>query len=264
MNIKFDTRYKFTAKELDNETSYTYFEARYYDSDLSNWLSVDPMSYNALGWSPYRYGFNNPLSYTDPTGMLENIDWFQNTETGEVMYVSWLGKDDASTLGNGWEWLGEDYMFGSAPNKVCDAFYGNNNSTPSNVESFGFGEKSKEFMNKMGYEMKPYIAYVHTYESRTAYPEPNFKTIYLDEKIENIEKVTNWCYAPKNCSETYKIITNYNPTRVYPDIKTNKHIRETWEVRQYNYNNKTFSKSNLSFMEKLMLNFVEFIPFLIK
>jgi len=26
-NIKFDSRYKFTAKELDNETSYTYFGA---------------------------------------------------------------------------------------------------------------------------------------------------------------------------------------------------------------------------------------------
>ncbi|HOV56228.1 MAG TPA: RHS repeat-associated core domain-containing protein [Bacteroidales bacterium] len=33
-----------TAKELDNETSYTYFGARYYDADLSIWLSVDPMS----------------------------------------------------------------------------------------------------------------------------------------------------------------------------------------------------------------------------
>ena len=33
-NTNFDTRYKFTAKELDNETSYTYFGARYYDSEI--------------------------------------------------------------------------------------------------------------------------------------------------------------------------------------------------------------------------------------
>jgi RHS repeat-associated protein len=39
-NSTFDSRYKFTAKELDNETNYTYFGARYYDSDLSIWLSV--------------------------------------------------------------------------------------------------------------------------------------------------------------------------------------------------------------------------------
>lgn len=31
-----------TAKELDNETSYTHFGARYYDSELIGWLSVDP------------------------------------------------------------------------------------------------------------------------------------------------------------------------------------------------------------------------------
>jgi len=43
-NTSFDSRYKFTAKELDNETNYTYFGARYYDSDISIWLSVDPMA----------------------------------------------------------------------------------------------------------------------------------------------------------------------------------------------------------------------------
>jgi RHS repeat-associated protein len=34
----------FLGKELDEETGYNYFGARYYDSDLSNWISVDPMS----------------------------------------------------------------------------------------------------------------------------------------------------------------------------------------------------------------------------
>ena len=37
-------RYTFSAKEKDDETQYSYFGARYYDSDLSVWLSVDPMS----------------------------------------------------------------------------------------------------------------------------------------------------------------------------------------------------------------------------
>ncbi|MDD3629610.1 MAG: hypothetical protein PHF55_01085, partial [Bacteroidales bacterium] len=38
---EFYSRYKFTAKELDNETSYTYFGARYYDSELRGWLSMN-------------------------------------------------------------------------------------------------------------------------------------------------------------------------------------------------------------------------------
>jgi hypothetical protein len=41
-NWTFDSRYKFTAKELDNETNYTYFGASYYDSDVSIWLSACP------------------------------------------------------------------------------------------------------------------------------------------------------------------------------------------------------------------------------
>ncbi|HPX46417.1 MAG TPA: RHS repeat-associated core domain-containing protein, partial [Bacteroidales bacterium] len=58
---EFDSRYKFTAKELDNETSYTYFGARYYDSELSVWLSVDPMSDKRRWISPYSYCQNNPI-----------------------------------------------------------------------------------------------------------------------------------------------------------------------------------------------------------
>ena len=65
---EFDSRYKFTAKELDNETSYTYFGARYYDADLSSWLSVDPLSDKYPSLSPYCYSADNPVVLKDPNG----------------------------------------------------------------------------------------------------------------------------------------------------------------------------------------------------
>jgi RHS repeat-associated protein len=68
-NSSFDSRYKFTAKELDNETNYTYFGARYYDSDLSSWLSVDPLSDKYPSLSPYNYCAGNPVVMVDPDGM---------------------------------------------------------------------------------------------------------------------------------------------------------------------------------------------------
>ncbi|WP_306353669.1 hypothetical protein [Flavobacterium sp. '19STA2R22 D10 B1'] len=38
----------------------------------SRWLSPDPLSEEFPDWTPYRFGFNNPIRYNDPTGMLEN------------------------------------------------------------------------------------------------------------------------------------------------------------------------------------------------
>jgi RHS repeat-associated protein len=63
--------FKFSAKEKDPETGYSYFGARYYSPELSVWLSIDPLADKAPGWTPYRYGFNNPIRFIDPTGMLE-------------------------------------------------------------------------------------------------------------------------------------------------------------------------------------------------
>ena len=61
-------RYTFSAKEKDEETGYSYFGARYYNSDLSVWLSVDPMSDKYPNTSPYVYCADNPVKLVDPDG----------------------------------------------------------------------------------------------------------------------------------------------------------------------------------------------------
>ena len=45
------------------------YGARYYDPRLSRFLSVDPLASEFPGWNPYHYVHNNPLRFTDPTGM---------------------------------------------------------------------------------------------------------------------------------------------------------------------------------------------------
>ena len=60
--------YTFSAKEKDTETGYSYFGSRYYSSDLSIWLSVDPMSDKYPSLSPYVYCANNPIKLVDPDG----------------------------------------------------------------------------------------------------------------------------------------------------------------------------------------------------
>ena len=59
----------FTGKELDAETGYSYFGARYYDpAVLTAWLSVDPMADKYPSISPYAYCAWNPLKLVDPDG----------------------------------------------------------------------------------------------------------------------------------------------------------------------------------------------------
>ena len=63
----------FSAKEKDSETSLSYFGSRYYSSDLSVWLSVDPMSDKYPSLSPYVYCANNPIKLVDPTGEVKKL-----------------------------------------------------------------------------------------------------------------------------------------------------------------------------------------------
>ena len=65
---------KFTGKERDAETGLDYFGARYMSSAQGSFTSPDPLmasakASNPQSWNRYSYSFNNPLRFTDPTGM---------------------------------------------------------------------------------------------------------------------------------------------------------------------------------------------------
>ena len=74
--------FTFSAKERDPETGLSYFGSRYYSSDLSVWLSVDPMSNKYASLSPYVYCANNPVKLVDPNG--KEIWKPEITETGDI------------------------------------------------------------------------------------------------------------------------------------------------------------------------------------
>ena len=63
------TRYKFNAKEKDEETGLYYYGARYYSPELSIWTSVDPLSDKYPSMSPFMYCAGNPVKLVDPNGM---------------------------------------------------------------------------------------------------------------------------------------------------------------------------------------------------
>ena len=67
------TRYKFTGKERDNESTYDYFGARYYNSRTAVWQSTDPLFEKHIQFTPYNYVLGNPMILIDPDGMQENV-----------------------------------------------------------------------------------------------------------------------------------------------------------------------------------------------
>ena len=92
--------YTFSAKERDSETGLSYFGSRYYSSDLSVWLSVDPMSDKYPSTSPYAYCRNNPIVLYDPNGMFD--DWVMDKYG--VIYWDENAKDQSTTK------FGEQYL----------------------------------------------------------------------------------------------------------------------------------------------------------
>ena len=67
------------------------YGARNYDAALGRWMNVDPLAEQAVNWTPYRYSFNNPVMYTDPTGLFE-------TKFGAWWHKLWNGDDSSSDI----------------------------------------------------------------------------------------------------------------------------------------------------------------------
>lgn len=87
-----------TGKEKDSETGYYYFGARYYNSYLSLWLSVDPMSDKYPSLSPYNYCAWNPMKIVDPDG--EDIKLSKTSQAIHNKYYNKKGCEGYTALYN--------------------------------------------------------------------------------------------------------------------------------------------------------------------
>ena len=67
-NPSISFRYGYTGRERDLESGLDFYRARYYDSNVGRFISVDPMGFGAGDTNLYRYVGNNATNYTDPSG----------------------------------------------------------------------------------------------------------------------------------------------------------------------------------------------------
>lgn len=70
------TDYKFNGIERNEDFNlgWDMAEFRSYDAAIARWVHVDAYVHLAPNWSPYRFGFNNPVYYMDPDGLFETRD----------------------------------------------------------------------------------------------------------------------------------------------------------------------------------------------
>lgn len=116
---------------LDPETGLQYLRARYYDPGTGQFLTRDPAE--ALTREPYAYAGDNPLSFTDPSGLdiFDDIGSVAST-VGNFVAHNWrpiasAGATVATTVGCG------------VQPEACGIFVGANTAFQSAVVATGPG-----------------------------------------------------------------------------------------------------------------------------
>jgi RHS repeat-associated protein len=111
-------RYNFLGKETQVGTGYIDLQARFYDPTVGRFTTVDPLSEKMSGWSPYSYGFNNPLRFIDPSGLAPS-DWVQRRD-GSIYWDK--NANSQATTNKGETYLGTslNFTFNSYINSTFD------------------------------------------------------------------------------------------------------------------------------------------------
>jgi len=74
----------YAGRETDNESTYYYNRARYYDAAIGRWIAEDPLGFAAGDENLVRYVGNRPLRLTDPSGLQDFGPPPIPTQTGPV------------------------------------------------------------------------------------------------------------------------------------------------------------------------------------
>ena len=131
--------YYYTGQEFDAETGLYYYNARYYDPTIGRFISQDPMSFDAGDTNLYRYVGNNPMTFTDPTGMCwsgVNSSTSSYTSSSYSTFSSGSAGSDISSFSTDSLGYSNYGVYGSAAQSYIDQSRFVSTSSPSSNYSF--------------------------------------------------------------------------------------------------------------------------------
>lgn len=160
--------YKFLNKEYEDSFALNVTETdfRHYDSALGRFNVIDPLSELAYDFTPYRYGFNNPILFNDPTGLFEN--WYDavqymldNDFTGTIFRSE---HSDNLVIGGTGEYLGRfwEHFYETSYTPIV---VGNGGGSSNSNSSFGRGEPSAMNASSGALAMGELARQAKTYQS---------------------------------------------------------------------------------------------------
>ncbi|EMK20705.1 RHS repeat-associated core domain-containing protein, partial [Leptospira kirschneri] len=99
---------KFNSQELDRESGFYFFNARFYDPGIARFTSADSVidgEFDTQGWNRFSYVKGNPIGAKDPTGHDTVVDTLAGVnhvlnKLGDSSYKAGTASKDGSFVGN--------------------------------------------------------------------------------------------------------------------------------------------------------------------
>ncbi|MBR6130452.1 MAG: RHS repeat-associated core domain-containing protein [Bacteroidales bacterium] len=214
----FADNHTFSAKERDLETGLSYFGARYYSSDLSIWLSVDPQAAKYPSLSPYVYCADNPVKLVDPNG--EEINPIYDT------HGNFLGTDDEGLTGKAIVMKKENFKQGMSHKDALSNNLGSKGLVDEDAQK-------KLLEHYSGLKERPdYDGYLTKAEADAWWRGKSGQPLYVDQSKIELPGITTQSFVDEGKNYIYKnFIVNVNNTgKVYGTLKLTLIDEKTGEV----------------------------------